>query len=183
MGVIKEPCVQNIWKNGTWLGAKDTFLKSTLHKMSKHILLNWQCKGQHAMYKRRFDFADPSPLFGQKILFWGFSNLINCWDITTASCSVITIMDRYKANFVWINSEKRLELQKTPCPLHHILPLEWWSFMNSPMWCSRYFAEHSKARVFSYLQCVRSCRLITCAIKEENKIISMHSESCCWRFC
>ena len=69
MGVIKEPCVQNIWKNGTWLGAKDTFLKSTLHKMSKHILLNWQCKGQHTMYKGRFDFAGSPPFWPKKSFF------------------------------------------------------------------------------------------------------------------
>ena len=180
MGVIKEPCVQNIWKNGTWLGAKDTFLKSTLHKMSKHILLNWQCKGQHAIYKWRFDFADTPPLFGQKILFWGFSNLINCWDITPASCSV-TIMDRYKTNFVWINSEKRLELQKTPYPLHHS-PLSDDHLWTAPYNCGaagilHSIPKHECSLIFNV--CVL-CRLLTCAIKEENKTISMHS--CCWRF-
>ena len=44
MGVVKEPCVQNIWKNGTWLGAKDILLKNLLHKMSKQILLQGNTK-------------------------------------------------------------------------------------------------------------------------------------------
>ena len=92
------------------------------------------------------DFILPThQTFFWPIFLGGCRNLINCWDIITALCSVITIMDRYKANFVWVNLEKRLGLQKSPpppCPHHHLNPLGRGSFLNSPIyiWCSRYFA-------------------------------------------
>ena len=181
MGVIKEPCVQNIWKSGTWLGAKDTFLKSTLHKMSKHILLNWQCKGQHTMYKGRFDFAGSPPFWPKKSFF----------EVAVIS-SIVEISPPHHvvSSQLWTDTRQTLfgstqkkgwNCKRPPVPSTTSSPLSDDHLWTVPYICSAagILQAFQSTSVLLSSMCVCSCRLLTCAFKEENKIISMHSESCC----